>query len=314
MPRDDVQLLTKICHFYYNEDLTQSQIAERLGITRQMVSRLLQRAKQEGLVQIQINSPATSLADLEYKLEEKYGLAKAIVIKNDYISLDNMKQKLGMAAAEYLKKQLAPGLKIGVGWGTTLYAMAESFNKSIRSAYNDIKVIQLMGGLNNVTTNFLAQDIVRLIADSITAQEYYLHAPCIVDSRQVRDTFINEGIIKEVIDLYNDLDIVFIGIGVPDEDALVVKCGSIDAGEIKKLHQAGAVGEICLHYYNAQGEFLNERIVDRVIGISVEHLQKARKLVAVGGGESKKESVQGVLKSGLLNVLITDESVARYVI
>lgn len=314
MPRDDVQLLTKICHFYYNEDLTQSQIAERLGITRQMVSRLLQRAKQEGLVQIQINSPATPLADLECRLEEKYGLSKAIVIKNDYISLDNMKQKLGLAAASYLCQQLTPGLKIGVGWGTTLYAMAECFNKTNKSAYSDIKVIQLMGGLNNITTNFLAQDIVRLIADCLGAQEFYLHAPCIVETQGVRDTFINEGIIKEVIDLYNDLDIVFIGVGIADEDALIVKCGSIEVEEINQLRKAGAIGEICLRYYNARGEFLNDGIMERVIGISIEHLRKAGKVVAVGGGESKKEAILGVLKSGILNVLITDESVARYVV
>ncbi|OIQ08132.1 deoxyribonucleoside regulator [Moorella thermoacetica] len=310
---DDIHLMTKICYLYYNKDLTQSQIASQLDITRQMVSRLLQKAKQEGLVQIQIRSPAISVTELEYKLEKKYGLKEAIVLKNDYLSSENLKDNLGLAAAEYLEQQLAPGLKIGVGWGTTLRAFAEYFDKYNRTTYNDIKVIQLMGGINRAAPNSLAQDIVRLLASSTGGKEFYLHAPCIVENREVRDAIISEAIIKEVIEQYWDLDLAVIGIGNIEENSFVVKSGNVELDEIYRLRNLGAVGEICLHYYDIQGRFLQSPLMDRVITISIEQLRHAKKIIAVCGGRDKYEAILGILRSGLLTCLITDEDVARYV-
>lgn len=315
MEREDIRLITKICHFYYNEYLTQSQIAARMGITRQMVSRLLQKAKQEGIVQIQINSPTIAMTELELKLEKKYGLQEAIVIQGDFYSHENLKEKLGIVAANYLQQQLAPGLKIGVGWGTTLRAMAEYFSKNNRITYSDVRIIQLMGGVNNVGSSVLAQDIVRLIATSIGAKEYYLHAPCIVENVVIRNTLLSEIIIKEVIEQYKDLDLAFLGIGtINNKNSIVAKSGNIKANELHQLRELRAVGEICLRYFDREGNFLTTPLMDRVIGANIDELRKAKNLIAVAGGTGKEEAILGVLRSGLLKVLITDEDTAKYAI
>jgi DNA-binding transcriptional regulator LsrR (DeoR family) len=314
MERQNKALITKICYLYYNEDLTQAQIASRLGITRQMVSRLIQKAKHDGIVQILIKAPTLSTTDLEVKLENRFNLQEAILVPGDDVSEESLKEQLGRAAADHLQRALKPGLRIGMGWGTTLRSMAEYFTKSNTRAVEGVEVIQVMGGINNVAYNILAQDIVRLTATSLGGREIYLHAPCIVDNRETRDTFVREGTIREVIERYGDLDVAFIGLGLVTENTMWANSGNIDKSEFRNLQHLGAVGEICLRPFDSRGEFLAVPIADRVISINVEQLRKVKSLAIVGGGKDKHEAMRGVLQSGLAKVVITDEDTARYVL
>jgi deoxyribonucleoside regulator len=314
MKDDRIHLITKVCYLYYNEYLTQSEIANQLGITRQMVSRLLQRAKKEGIVQIQINSPTISIADFEVKLEKRYHLKKAIVIQDANISPQDLKDKLGIASAKYLQEVLAPGLKIGLGWGTTLRAMAEYFSRNNNTIMPRIEAIQLMGGMNNVEYNVLAQDIVRLIAMSLEAEDYYLLAPCIVRDQRMRDMFLKENSIGKVFDKYSELDYAFVGMGAISADSIVAKSGNITSDEINSLSEMGAVGEVCLRYLDQQGNFLAAPLNKRIISIEIEQLKKVKNVVATGGGIDKCQAVLGVLNSKVVNVLITDENVAKFLI
>ncbi len=310
-----IHLLTKACYLYYNEYLTQSQIAGQLGITRQMVSRLLQRAKKEGIVHIQIDSPTISIADLEVKLQKAYNLKSAIVIKDAGISSQNLKDKLGVTAAKFLQEVLAPGLTVGLGWGTTLRAMAEYFSRNNNAVVPGVEVVQLMGGMNNVEYNVLAQDIVRLIAISLEARDHYLLAPCIVKDQKARDMFLREVIIKDVFERYKELDYAFLGIGTVTDDSIVAQSGNANAAEINELRQYGAVGEICLRYFDQNGCFLTATpFSQRIISIEIEQLKKIKNVVAVAGGAEKHEAISSALKSGIIKILITDEDAARFLL
>jgi DNA-binding transcriptional regulator LsrR (DeoR family) len=309
-----IYLLTKVCYLYYNEYLTQSQIANQLGITRQMVSRLLQRAKRDGIVNIQINSPTIAIADLEVKLQKAYNLKTAIVIKDTGISPQNLKDKLGSLAAKYLQEVLAPGLEIGLGWGTTLRAMAEYFSIINTASMPGVETIQLMGGMNNVEYNVLAQDIVRLIATSLGAKDRYLLAPCIVKDQNARDMFIHEDIIKDVFERYEGLDYAFLGIGDIADDSIVAQSGNIQVAEINELRHFGAVGEVCLRYFDSKGIFLSTPLSQRTISINIEQLRKVKNVVAVAGGARKHEAILGALKSGIIKILVTDEGTARFLL
>ncbi|PKM83083.1 MAG: hypothetical protein CVU89_02840 [Firmicutes bacterium HGW-Firmicutes-14] len=311
MKYDRLHLMTKICYFYYNEGLTQSEIAAKLNISRQMASRLLQKAKEEGIVEIYIKSPVVNIADLEVKIEKKFGLKEAIVIQNNQISGEELKAKLGNAAAAYLEHQLTQGLKIGVGWGTTLRYMAEHFNKLNVFPLKDIKVYQLIGGINNVEYHILAQDIVALISSSLGAKDYYIHAPCIVANEEVCDTIMSEGVIREVLKQFNGIDYAFLGIGTL-EDPIISRF--LQPEEIENLRELGAVGQICLRYFDNQGQFLTGALNKRVISVSVEQLSQMKNVVALAGGSDKFDAVLGILKSGLLDVLVTDEETARFVL
>jgi deoxyribonucleoside regulator len=307
-------LLTKVCYLYYNEYLTQSKIANQLGITRQMVSRLLQRAKREGIVNIQINSPTIAVTEFEVKLQKVYNLKTAIVFKDAGVSTQDFKDMLGSIAAKYLQQVLAPGLKIGLGWGTTLRAMAEYFSKNNNVIVPGVETIQLIGGMNNVKYNVLAQDIVRIIAISLEAKDHYLHAPCIVKDQTARDAFLHEGIIKDVLDRYEELDYAFLGIGTVSDDSIVARSGNISIAEINELRKFGAVGEVCLRHFDKDGSFLATPLNQRIISIDIKQLKKIKNVVAVAGGADKHDAILGALKSRIINILVTDDGTARFLL
>jgi DNA-binding transcriptional regulator LsrR (DeoR family) len=171
-----------------------------------------------------------------------------------------------------------------------------------------------MGGMNNVEYNVLAQDIVRLIATSLEAKDRYLLAPCIVKDQSARDMFIHEGIIKDVFERYEGLDYAFLGIGDIADDSIVAQSGNIQIAEINELRQFGAVGEVCLRYFDSNGIFLSTPLSQRTISINIEQLKKVKNVVAVAGGVRKHAAILGALKSGIIKILVTDEGTARFLL
>src|SRR5438552_15469213 len=75
--------LAKVAQLYYLDDLSQQEIAERLGTTRSNVSRMLKAAKQAGLVEIRVVHPTQRDRELEAALKRRYRLQEARVAPFD---------------------------------------------------------------------------------------------------------------------------------------------------------------------------------------------------------------------------------------
>jgi DNA-binding transcriptional regulator LsrR (DeoR family) len=310
----DGRLMSKVSTLYYLQGLNQRQIAERLHLSRPKVSRLLKQARDEDIVQITVTSPDGDYVDLESELEQRYGLEEALIassapLQNAGSSL--VKKQIGTAAAGYLRRTVSDGDTLGVTWGTTLQAMM----KSLRPVEaNNIHVVQTLGGVGRPEAEAHAADLSRRLAQLLDARLTALPIPGIVGSQQVREVLRSERHTQEAFSHFSELTTAFVGIGALDTNPIFEDDPNVSRELYDKLTAAGAVGDIALRFFDADGNPVNGPISDRLIGISLDQLSSTPRVVGIAGGPAKVGAIRGALRGHLIDVLITDPSTAREVL
>jgi DNA-binding transcriptional regulator LsrR (DeoR family) len=308
-PRDP-RLLTKVSRLYYEQQFSEAEIAVRLHLSRPKVSRLLRDARQAGIVQIMIVPPPGIHTALETELEQVFQLQEAIVVEaGEPYNLDLSARTLGAAAARHLQESLQPGEVIGISWGKTLSWMVSAIRPQPTPR---AKIVQIIGGLGQPTANVHATDLSRRLAGALDCELALLPAPGIMDSRQSKEAVLSDSHIQHALSLFKDITVAYVGIGAPTPDSVLVRDGSIiTRAEIDQLVAMGAVGDIALRFFDAHGDPLRSELDERVIGITLDELRHIDRVVGVAGGPDKLAAVRGALLGGYIDVLITDQRMAR---
>ncbi len=301
-PIEEQRLLVKVSKMYYEEGLSQDDIILRLNLSRSKISRLLQQARDEGIVQITVNTPKHLFSELETRLEKLFGLYEAIVVETHAgDSQENIIRELGIAAAGYLERSVGTTTTIGISWGSTLHGMVAALHSN---RLPKTKVVQIIGGLGQPEAEVHATDLCHRLARSLGSQLTLLPAPGIVSTEQARDVLLADLFIQRAMSMFDHLDIAFVGIGTPAPESLL---GSIlSRTELDGLLQNGAVGDIALRFFDIHGQPVQSEIDQRVIGITFAQLKRTRRVVGISGGVEKFQSVLGALRGKLIKVLITD--------
>jgi DNA-binding transcriptional regulator LsrR (DeoR family) len=306
MPRSrsapDVYLLSKVSTLYYVQNQTQQEIAQRLGVSRPTISRLLQDAQDHGIVQITVAPQRGVHLELEGALEERFHLDTAQIVSVERDGSD-LRQQLGAAAAAYLARTVKPDLSIGLAWGTTLQAMVQAVSPIPTEG---VRVVQTLGGIGPPDAEAYASALVRRLARALRASPILLPAPGVVATRAVRDALQEDPHVNAALQQFDSLDMVFVGIGSLASNAVLNDGKSLPPGAFAELVAAGAVGDIALRFFDANGEAVTSTLEDRVLGVSVEQLHRTPRVVGVAGGPSKVEAILAALRADLLDVLITD--------
>ncbi|MBN1266519.1 MAG: sugar-binding transcriptional regulator [Anaerolineales bacterium] len=302
-------LMVKVAKKYFELGMTQQEIAASLRISRSTVSRLLSRARNEGVVQINIEVPSGIYPELEKSLEQQFNLLEAIVISTqDYNSSMGIVVELGQAAAVYLERTIQNNDVIGFAWGTTMKAMVDAVQPlGIRG----IKVFQMNGGLTPQMTDIHGTSLTHNLAVRLGGEAYMLQAPGVVESPQVQQIFMADPQVAQVFDLVEESTMAFMGIGTIAEDTLWGQAGLLSDEVTSELRSLGAVGDIMSRYFDKNGTLVNSSLCQRVVGIPIEKLQKIGRRIGVAGGRGKFEAIQGALSGGYVNVLITDQYTAE---
>jgi DNA-binding transcriptional regulator LsrR (DeoR family) len=311
MARDVEQrkLLYKIALAYYEDNLTQEQIARRFGLSRIKISRLLGEARTEGIVQITLIPPKDSNTDVERTLETRFGLSEAVVITPSSYDSDTITRELGPAAAEYLTRRIQGKEVLGLSWGTTLHAVVQALPARL---WPDLRVVQIIGGLGKAQAEIHGTEIVRRVAQATGAKPAILSSPGIVKSKLVRDALLDDPQIRETLELAAKADVAIVGLGAPTSGSVVVQAGTIlSKKEIKELRALGAVGDIALRFFDAHGRPVTHEINDRIIGLCLEEIKKIPCVIGVAGSLEKLDVIRGALRGKLVDVLITDDKTAR---
>jgi DNA-binding transcriptional regulator LsrR (DeoR family) len=308
-PRDP-RLLAKVSRLYYEQQFSEAEIAVRLHLSRPKVSRLLKDARQAGIVQIMIVPPPGIHTALETELEQVFQLQEAIVVEaGEPYHPDLSARSLGVAAARHLQESLQPGEVIGISWGKTLSWMVSAIRPQPTPR---AKIVQIIGGLGQPTANVHATDLSRRLAGALGCELALLPAPGIMDSRQSKEAVLSDSHIQHALSLFKDITVAYVGIGAPTPDSVLVRDGSIiTRAEIDQLVALGAVGDIALRFFDAQGDPLRSELDERVIGITLDELRHVDRVVGVAGGPGKLAAVRGALLGGYIDVLITDQRMAR---
>ena len=179
-------LLVKIAELYFLDELTQLQIARRLGLSRQKVQRLIHAAKEKGIVQITIQPVRRTSSPIERQLERQFSLREALVVETDeYDDHDAVAQALGPPSAEYLLRVVDDGDSIAVSWGSTLRAVVDAL-PVLGKPLRNVRVIQALGGLGNPNTEIHAGDLTKRMARIFAAEAILLPAPGVVKTSAAR--------------------------------------------------------------------------------------------------------------------------------
>jgi len=302
----DSTLLYKIAKAYYEDALTQDQIGKRFGLSRIKVSRLLQLARQSRVVQITILPPADSFGDVERELEKAYGLDEVVVVQYSDDAEDIVTQ-LGVAAAGYLARSLSDQQVLDLSWGTTLLAVIDALASQ---SLPDLRVVQMLGGLGRLESETYGADLTMRMAQTLGARMRLLPSPGIVASKLVRDALLQDVNIAETLALAARADLALVGIGAPMSDSVIVEAGILNTAELAELKAMGAVGDIALRFFDAEGRAIDHAINDRIIGLDLAQIRRIPRVIGVAGGDGKYEVIRGALRGRLVDVLITDEMTA----
>ncbi|MFD2442972.1 sugar-binding transcriptional regulator [Bacillus sp. CGMCC 1.16607] len=311
MERDTkINKVIEAAKLFYLLDYNQSEIAKLLGVSRPTVSRLLQQAKSEGIVQIKIKDPAEDVKKLALQLEETFQLKEALVASIPQYEDQIIKNYLGEKAASYINNIVQDEDIIGVTWGTTLYHVAiELKQKFVR----DVKVVQLKGGVSHAETNTYASEILYLFGKALNTTPHHLPLPAIVDQIVVKKAMEADRHIRKILDLGKQANIALFTIGPVKKESLLFQLGYFTDEDIKSLFSC-AVGDICSRFFDKDGNVCNPHLNDRTLGIDLEELKKKDQSILIAGGAHKIEGIYGALKGGYANVLVTDQFTARFLL
>jgi deoxyribonucleoside regulator len=310
-PRDDGrQLMAKVADLYYLRDLTQQEIADRLGLSRPTVSRLLQRARAEGVVRIEVNPPEESHHDLARELEERFGLREAVVVTGRSESPTLTRRALGQAGARYLDRCLKGREVVGVSWGTTLNEVIHH----VRPRPLRTTVVPLVGGAGQVAPGVHANDLARRLAQAHGGEVHLLHAPAVVASPEVQEALCSDPGIRRALDLARRAQVALVGVGALVPSSTLVQSGYFSVRELAALRERGAVGDVCTRPYTRDGLPVDEALQRRIVAVQFEDLRRIPTVVAVAGGLEKAEAILGLLRGDLVDVLVTDHLAARAVL
>ena len=303
---DNERMMLRVCDLYYNRDVSQSEIAKIMDLSRPTVAKLLKSARQRRIVEITIQDPQNrKYSELERRLEKTYGLKEVIV--SDTTDESHQKDILGRAVAGYLKSILKDHDVIGVGMGTTLRFVAPYATDQ----FKDLTFVPLIGGSGNIDVTLDANHVVDILAKAFGGNGKHLYVPAIVSHALTKRTLLKEDSIRKVMEYYDKLDVVLVGIGTGDPNSSVFQSGYYTEGMIEKVKEAGVCGDICMHLYDRNGDINSFEYNKQVFGIKINKLKKVPYAIGIACGNHKAEAIHGAILGGYINVLITDAACAE---
>ncbi len=302
--------LVEVARLYYEHQFSQIEIARKIGISRPGVSRMLQSARDQGIVKIEVVDPDMLGTQLELSVKEKYGLKHVIVVPED-VDAGQVKKRLGIATVKYLEQLLSPDAILGLSWGSTMQEVAKNFTKQ---PVNGMVVVQLNGGVSKAEYDTHASEIAQRVGEKLWATPFLLPLPAIVDNAELKNAIVRDRNIARTLDYAKSATIAVFTIGLFNYESVLVKADYFEPHEVEKLLANDAIADICSRIITKNGQICSHDLDDRTIGIDLKDLQKKDYSIAVAGGREKFPAVLAGLKSGTFNILITDEYIASHLL
>lgn len=289
-------LMIKATWCYYIEGMTQQNIAERLNISRMRVIKLLEKSRTQNIIQFKVRSDAEARMQLEKQLMNRYSLLDIFIVPS--VS-ENINESVARAAALYISDRVQNKAFINIGFGDTTSRTLANLNLEKDS---EISLVSLTGGVSYYMGSTGSVE---------GTTRYILPAPFIASSAEMASAIRNEPSVNDILRLSHLASMTVVGIGSVSERATVVKDGKLTANDLLILQRNGAVGDILGYFIDENGNQLDCAIHKRLISTPIDALKNLQNVIGVAGGPEKILAIHAALKTGCLDVLITDESTAE---
>lgn len=304
--RRSQERLAEAAELYYVHDLPQHQIAEKLATTRSNVSRMLEAARREGIVKVDVVHPLGRQRALEERLVDTFHLTDAMVLAAD--AGVNVLDRTGELAARWLTDQIADGQTVTLSWGRTLKAMAEHVH--VDRAY-DVMVVQVGGDLQ-LDPRLSGHELVREVAARLGGQYSYLHAPAILDSATTVKALLGNRNIAAQLGKARDADVAVVGIGGFGQGfaASIIESAHLTPSERTELEELDPAGDIAARFFDERGKQVPGPLADRVLGLELDELAAIPLVAGVAAGVEKARGIWAALRGRLVDVVICDQAAA----
>ncbi|HEY4429980.1 MAG TPA: sugar-binding transcriptional regulator [Paenibacillus sp.] len=311
--KEDKKLLIKIAQMYYEQNLTQSEISNKLGIYRTTISRMLKRVREDGIVTITINYDIGDHCTLEQELKERFGLKEAIVVEVDSAQSGVIKRKaIGQACAKWLEQVVQPKDIIGFSWGSSLAAVVENLTLAQRPFVTCVPTVG--GPSGKMESGHHVNNICYQAALKWGARSLMIDVPAITEQKETRDQLMRSQYYQTIAKAWDQLDIAVFGIGSPEIKGEEAWRGFYGDAVIDELENGKVAGDICSRFYDGNGVPVRTAISDRTLTIELEQIKRARYAIGVAESLEKASGILGALNGGYMNVLVTTEETAQKIL
>lgn len=303
--------MVQVARLYHENGFNQEEVARRMNLTRQKVSRLLITAKAQGIVRTVVFDPTPGDSQLGNELKLRFHLHDVVLTPGENLEGNQLRAGLGLAAAEYLKRTLQTGQNVGIGWGRTLF---ETVNLIRDNEPKRIHVIPLIGGIGDISPFFQVNELARQLAGAFAGDYRHLYAPAFIEDNSVLVNLLKTQEIAQAAELWGGLDVAVVGIGHVEFQQIssMFFADHITPQTLAMLESKGTVGDICARFFDLSGSQVFPEL--GVIGINLDQLKTIPEVIAIAGGMEKVRAVLGALRGGSIHTLITDTATARAVL
>jgi DNA-binding transcriptional regulator LsrR (DeoR family) len=305
---EEERFLARVAWAYHVENLTQGEVATKLGVTRLRVNKALAAARKRGLIRITFDTAYAPCIDLEGRLCARFGLARAHVAPRPALE-DDVQTAVGAALGSVLGDVLAdPAVKLfGMSWGNTLN-IATRFTPPLDRG--DLEIVSVMGGLTR-GSELNSFEITTRLAHLAGARHSFFTAPLYAGSRESRDTIMGLDVFTEVLDKIRSADAIALAAGDMSPRSLLMRDALPGDVTMEELIAAGGVGDVLATVIDAHGRPLDHPINERVIGIGCADLERIPNVILAAGGAHKVPVLRGILATGVVDTLVTEEGTAE---
>ena len=300
----DIDQLIQASRLYYELGETQSRVADLLGVTRPQVSRLLMRARAEGIVEIRIVDRTADASPAADELGARFGLQAVHLAPGLHGPADVGRRMIGRLGAEVLRAAIRDDSIIGIGDGSSVSAVADAMDEPLHET--GATVVPLCGGYWFTGP---AREPFRRIADAIGGVPQGLLAPGIVDDAVTKTSLCAHAGVRRILELWERLELAVFGIGGPAWTS-----AAFGAATIEELTRADAVGELLIAPFDIEGRFVADELRDRTIAFDARRLDRVPVRIGIAGGAGKVRPILGALRSGVVTTLVSDVRTAEAIL
>ena len=300
----ELTLAAAAARLFHLEGLSKIQIDSELGISRFKVARLLDAAREAGIVRIEISLPSGIDGDLSDALRRQFGLRHSVVVDTAEIDAESLREQVGRTAAQVLTELAKPNDVIGIAWGRSLQAMTRALVSLPRCT-----LVQASGALNRPDIDENAVELVRRFASVSGNRAVTFYAPLLVPDRATADALRGQPGIADALAALGRLNIAVVAIGRWCEGESTV-FDALEPAERQRLADSGVSAESTGILFDDQGG-VRDDLAERLIAITIEQLRRTPEVLALAYGDTRARAVRSVLRSGLISGIVTHTSLAR---
>lgn len=299
---------------YYVHDETMDSIAHQFGMSRSSVSRLLARARDEGLVRITVAEHAGSRSATANVLARRFGIKVHIATVGDAVQMATRFDRVARLAAVLFKESVQDGQLIGVAWGVTLSSIVQHLD---RRPLRDATIVQMNGGANSQSIDApYVGAILEGLGTAFDARIVHFPVPAFFDYAETRRAMWRERSVRRVLELQRHLDIAIFGVGsihgkVPSH---VYTAGYLDAADMAQLVREGAVGDVCTVLLREDGTYADISCNERATGLAPDELKLVPRRICVVADPARAPALLGALRCGAVTDLVCDDTTAQAVV